>query len=323
LPVNLLIKILISAAAIAVLAVHLDGEKLAGVFPHISVHIWGLALAALLAQISLLTYRWMLFVNADRPRIDYFTALRINVAALLANFLLLTSISGVFVKVALTTQYGFPFVKSVCAAVADRFLTLAALLVFAVIFLPLLKSYVDLEPFILASLVLTGFVYLAFIFMPAFVKNMLRDLIFMNRKVTLIAHYIRSLLLNQALLFRLIVFSLAAQFCYFLAIQFVALSLDVSLPFYKLLAVLPFVTLAASLPIGFGGWGLREGAFIYGLGLLGVPAETAFIISVHVGLLSIVSAVVAGIPAIVTGDARGLIRAAVTSRHARRPAAGR
>lgn len=312
--ISLLIKVALSLAILAVLAMHLDAGQLTQLFPHVDITFWGLALAALLVQISILSYRWLLFVNADRAGMDYFTALRITVASLLANLLLVTSISGVFVKVALSAQYGFPVIKSVCAAVADRFMTLAALLVFAVLFLPLLQNYISVGPFIAVALAVTGFVCAAFIFMPVFVQSLMRDIIFFNRKVTVTICYIRSLVSDQKLVFRLIVASLAAQFCYFLAVEFLALSMGVKLPFYELLAVLPFVTLAASLPIGFGGWGLREGAFIYGLGLLGVPAETAFMISIHVGLLSMASTVVAGIPAIVTGDARGLIRGAIASR---------
>ena len=61
-------------------------------------------------------------------------------------------------------------------------------------------------------------------------------------------------------------------------------------------AVIPVITLVSSLPIGYGGWGIREGAFVYGLGLINVPFETAFATSIQVGIISMCGAIVAAIP---------------------------
>ena len=60
---------------------------------------------------------------------------------------------------------------------------------------------------------------------------------------------------------------------------------------------MPLITIIASLPVGYGGWGIREGAFVYGLGLIHVPIEVAFAVSVQIGLISMLCAFVAGIPA--------------------------
>ena len=62
------------------------------------------------------------------------------------------------------------------------------------------------------------------------------------------------------------------------------------------------MTLVASLPISIGGWGVREGAFIYGLGLLGVPMEAAFLISVQIGIMGMLTVMLIGMPVVISSD---------------------
>jgi uncharacterized membrane protein YbhN (UPF0104 family) len=46
------------------------------------------------------------------------------------------------------------------------------------------------------------------------------------------------------------------------------------------------VALLTSLPISIGGWGVRETAMIGLLGLVGVPASAALVLSVELGLIT-------------------------------------
>jgi hypothetical protein len=55
------------------------------------------------------------------------------------------------------------------------------------------------------------------------------------------------------------------------------------------LMVMPMVLLAAALPISIGGWGTRELAIIYMVGLFGVSAEQGLILSVEFGLLNMLA----------------------------------
>ncbi|HUH59506.1 MAG TPA: lysylphosphatidylglycerol synthase domain-containing protein [Candidimonas sp.] len=61
-----------------------------------------------------------------------------------------------------------------------------------------------------------------------------------------------------------------------------------------LLSAAAVVSFAAGLPISFGGWGLREVASIYILGLLGVGSGQALAASILCGVLSIMSVLVFG-----------------------------
>ncbi len=61
---------------------------------------------------------------------------------------------------------------------------------------------------------------------------------------------------------------------------------DAPLAAFVLLA--PMVTLVTTIPISVAGWGVREGAMVTALGLIGVPAATALTISIQFGLIMLI-----------------------------------
>jgi uncharacterized membrane protein YbhN (UPF0104 family) len=56
--------------------------------------------------------------------------------------------------------------------------------------------------------------------------------------------------------------------------------------------VAPSAFLVSAIPISLGGWGVREGAFVVGLGLLGVPGENALSVSMLFGVALTLAGVV-------------------------------
>jgi uncharacterized protein (TIRG00374 family) len=63
-----------------------------------------------------------------------------------------------------------------------------------------------------------------------------------------------------------------------------ALAFGVSVGLAQLLAVISMVTLAVTIPVSIGGWGVREAAMVALLGRLAVPADTALLFSIAFGL---------------------------------------
>jgi len=55
------------------------------------------------------------------------------------------------------------------------------------------------------------------------------------------------------------------------------------------------VALVANLPISVGGWGVRETAMIALFGLIGVPASATLVLSIQLGLLSLIVALPGGL----------------------------
>ncbi len=59
--------------------------------------------------------------------------------------------------------------------------------------------------------------------------------------------------------------------------------------------LIPLVMVASAIPISVAGWGVREGAMVAALGLVGVGEAQAFAISLLLGLMLIVAGLPGGL----------------------------
>ena len=226
--------------------------------------------------------------------------MKITLASLLANVLFITSISGLVVRVGLTMHHGVGLAKTVCAAITDRLMTLVALVIMAALFVPFFDRFVGGALHNAAYATIAVLVFTVMIFIPLFYSRAIKDMILSSPKLTACVRYMLSIARDKGLFLRIVVNSLTAQLFYFISVYFIALSTGAQFTFFDLMSVLPVITLVASLPVSFGGWGIREGAFVFGLGLIGIPMETAFVISVEIGLLTMLATILAGVPALLS-----------------------
>ena len=67
-----------------------------------------------------------------------------------------------------------------------------------------------------------------------------------------------------------------------------ALGNSVDAPLAAFLVLAPLITMVTTVPISIGGWGVREGATVAALGLLGVAPASALAVSVQFGLVMLV-----------------------------------
>ncbi len=91
-----------------------------------------------------------------------------------------------------------------------------------------------------------------------------------------ISHDLFLLIISVAPLkrfFTLLLLGFLVQTLYVIHVVFLAFSLGVKLSPVKFFLIVPVIGVLASLPISLGGLGIREGAFVYFLGLLGYPRE--------------------------------------------------
>jgi uncharacterized membrane protein YbhN (UPF0104 family) len=299
-------KVLFSAGLIALLLFRMEWPHMATIALHLHPVAWLTALAVLAAQILLLAWRWGML--CDDARVNYPRALTVTLAALLSNLLLITSVSGVLVRIALSVQHGMTWVKATCAAAIDRLMTVAALVLLAALLMPALENLVDPRLFRAATLSLAVFIGIAAMGCVLFFGRRLREFLSRNVRIREVGEYLRDLSASPARAAAIIISSLVAQVAYFIAVFVIARATGAEIGFMQLLTVLPVIALVASLPLSVGGWGIREGAFVYGLGLLGVPMETAFLISVQIGLLGMLSVAVTALPVLAfSNDGRGFI----------------
>ena len=94
---------------------------------------------------------------------------------------------------------------------------------------------------------------------------------------------LRALVRRPQALLGVIVLSVVGQFIAAGAIGLLAHTLQIRISPIDVMVVTFGATLAATIPISIAGWGVREGALIFLLGLYGVTADTAFALSVLYG----------------------------------------
>lgn len=304
LPIKLCISIFIMAAII----LHMDEDKravLGNLTAHFHLSGWSYAFLFLLAQFLLLSFRWEMLLNIGKRHLTLVEAIKINLTSQLANLVFIASIGGMVVRIALSVQHGASLFKSIMATAFDRLMTLSALVLLAAAFLPGLAQHVESRAFTIISVYISVFIITLFIFTPLFLNLVVFRMPQMARlkgRMRYGLRYFRILLNNPLLLAKLALVSLTAQMGLFVAVYCLAISTGANISFLALMTVLPVISFVASLPISIGGWGVREGAFVYGLGLLGVPMEIAFLISVQVGLIGMAITVITGIPALMTSN---------------------
>src|SRR5262249_8361581 len=80
--------------------------------------------------------------------------------------------------------------------------------------------------------------------------------------------------------------ALASTSCAALSTYVIARTLGITIGPMAIAAVMSLVTLVVILPISIAGWGVREVSFVAVLGLLGVEREAALLLSLGVGLLT-------------------------------------
>lgn len=88
--------------------------------------------------------------------------------------------------------------------------------------------------------------------------------------------------------------SVSAQFLMFCVVWVLVHQFDQSVSFVDVLTVTPVIFILLVIPISIAGWGLREGLFVAGLGLIGVSQDVALISSILFGMINLAASLVGG-----------------------------
>lgn len=303
-----LLKYAISILVFALVVSQVDFDILLHETAQSSLKLLVFSALAITGQIFFLSVRWHLLLNAGRARVNFLTSLFINLAGFFANVLFITSVGGIIAKSGLAIRNGIPVVHAIFATFLDRFMTLAALLIFSIIGLPFLFNILDQRVITMLSVCILscgGMIVLGLLLLRS---GLLKNFILSNRKRARMAAALRHFSDNPILIAKVTLHSLAAQACFILSVYILSIDMNYNGTVWEFLAILPVIALISSLPISFGGWGIREGAFIYGLGLIGFSMESAFLLSVQVGVVTLITPFLVSLPCIFNHDLKLLSR---------------
>src|SRR5262249_23321161 len=92
-----------------------------------------------------------------------------------------------------------------------------------------------------------------------------------------------------------VLYATLSSFCACVSAYCIALSLGIALSAGVLLAAMAMVLLVTSIPISIVGLGVREASMVTMLGMLGVSKELALLLSVEIGLLTLLVSLPGGV----------------------------
>ena len=212
------------------------------------------------------------------------------------NQFLPTTVGGDTIRIWGARRLGLPLGQAATTVILDRFVGLTALLAIILAGQPFLARRLELSEATASAIVLvivSGVIAcLAFPLMDRmfarFGENKLAAF------ATQVSSAARQLYTMPIVAGKTLALSAIYHGILLFLYSFVAKGLGVDLTFAAAFAVIPTVTLIASLPISISGWGVREAGLAAAFVLMGLPANLAVVTALVIGMGNLLSGLPGG-----------------------------
>ncbi len=300
------LKIVVSATLIGWLLLGIDGAALADGLSQASFRILALTFLTLLGLSAVQAWRWVIVARAMRVVLPYSTAWSIVLVGLFFNQTLPSSIGGDAARVWRLRRAGVRVGLSIRTVVLDRLVALLALLLIAAAGLPALMEWIGDQPLRWAVPVLLAGGFAAFACLLLIESSLSRVVLgrLRTEQVVALGRGAHGVFLRPGCIIPSLALSLFIHAVVCASVFLISFDLGVNVTFWQMLALFPPVLLLSMVPFSVAGWGVREGAMITALGLIGVPPAAAFSISVLYGIIMVAVGLVGGIVWLGTGGQR-------------------
>ncbi|HYM03555.1 MAG TPA: lysylphosphatidylglycerol synthase domain-containing protein [Stellaceae bacterium] len=278
-----LVAAAITATLLVVIFTTYDTRRLTSIVSGMEPGHAGLLAALLVANLTLVCLRFHLILRRLDVPVAFWPALRANVLSQIAGLLVLQVVGQFLGRVAFLRRHGVPAATVASITLYEKVTSLAAALAFMVGGMFVLLGH-DAGPAMASTLGQVPLPQLAALLCLGIAVSLRWGALRFERRLWrwLLSWTAAGRALEVSLL------TLVSQGCMVAAYVVAARELAAPLPILDLAAAGSVVMFAASLPISVSGWGVREIASVYTLGLLGVPAEQAVAISILVGFTALV-----------------------------------
>ncbi len=295
----LLARLVITAALLYFLFRQIDFHIVINRFSAVRPSFLAVGVLMIAVQsIIVMATRWALVLEALGAPQPWRRLAHIMIISLFFNETLPSTVGGDAVRAMMLNRDGLPLGATVQSIAVERVMGLISLLVFALFgaFL-LLPAANDTLPLFAIMLVTAGGLTGAFIVVMVARLGLILPLwlSFCQRPYDAVTSAVTALGGNRRRLALMVGLSLIGQLLVFTTLWMVTLALNVPVAPWHVLAIMPSVILTTILPVSVAGWGLREGAMVLGLGLVGVAAADAVAISLLFGFKFAVFGLLAGI----------------------------
>lgn len=267
-----------------------------------------LVLACLWLQQILAALRWGWLLQQCGERRPIMRMAEIFFLSSAAGLLLVNSLGAMSVRAYLAHRDGCRAMPVLCSLLFEKVYTLAALLICSAAGIIVFAMRGDLHADLRLGMIFAGASMALTAAIAALMRYGSAEMLIELRSRR--ARRLRIATSLVALLQSLLILTLG-----FISVALITRALGIQAPLLLLIALQPMVALLAALPITIGGWGLREGGMVLGMGLLGVASPDALAVSVLYGALCALAALsVAGVAALASRDRTALIGQAQPAR---------
>ena len=296
------VKLMVSAGGVWFVLHEYD---LFGVLPRLLERGQGwlaVGLAILIAQIAVAAVRWHSILRSLRLAMPIGAVVRIFYAMAFLNSFVPAGLGGDTLRVWLLRRNPQGLATALNSVLIDRLVVVLALLLAAVAVQPVLWQQVA-NPFLLAAIVGAALSMIAAICVVLFLVPRI-DWPILGRLLPMlhaVSRDLRRVFLDIAGLVKAMLAAFASNLLLVAAAFALAHGAGIDIGVVSWLVVMSVVLLVSALPISVGGWGTRELAMVYMLGLFAVPPDLAAAVSIQFGLCSTVASLV-GAPVWATLD---------------------
>jgi glycosyltransferase 2 family protein len=250
-------------------------------------------LGILIAQTAVAAVRWHSILRSLRLAMPLWTVVQIFYVMAFLNSFVPAGLGGDALRVWLLHKNVRDIMTAVDSVLIDRIVVVSALLIAAAAVQPLLWLQAG-NSLLLVAITASTLAMIAGIFAVIFVVPRL-DWPVLGRlmpTVQTVSHDLRLVFLDVKALSAAIVPAFASNLLLVGAAFALAYGAGIDVGFLTWLVVMPVVLLVSALPISIGGWGTREIAMVYMLGLFAVPPDLAVVISIQFGLCTTIASLV-------------------------------
>jgi uncharacterized protein (TIRG00374 family) len=285
-----IIKLIFTIAIFYFLFENIDHDRFISIVFKSHIQFILIALFFQLASIALASYRWRLIMQLlnFKEKVSFYTQSYFK--GMFFNQLLPGSIGGDAIKIYDLAKKDYSKKESIFGVLIDRVIGLIGLLILSLISNLIFYGSFPNWLFNLINVITISGILSFIIGIYIHKISFLEKIKFINyiHKLSLKIYILYK---NKKDLFIQLLISLFVHICSVLAIYCIALSIDVQLSLYYYLVAIPPVFLFMIVPISFAGWGIREGAMVAILSLVGVDKEKILVISIVYGIILIISSI--------------------------------
>jgi uncharacterized protein (TIRG00374 family) len=288
-----------AAVSVGLIALALRGIDSKAVLQHLrAIDGWAVVIATVVTTaISLLHARRWQIILARMGHYPRFTdVLRLVLIGYFFNQTLPSTVGGDAYRAWGAYRLGIRARDSITSVVVDRILALASLVLMITMGLWWLLDIIRtptarwiVVTVIAASVIGVGILLALARFAPSLQRWRA------TRFLVQVSEGCRAVAADRKATLHVILLTIAGYVAISYAAHVLARGLGIELEWVNSLLLVPLVTLVAVLPVSIAGWGVREGAMVVALGLIGIPSVQAFSLSVLYGLVVMASGVPGGL----------------------------